>query len=922
MASRADATFPKPAIAPAMASITHDGQSFTINGRRRWIVGASIDYGRLPRETWVDRIRAARQAGFNTIGVRVCWAQHERRAGEFDFSGDLDVREFIRAIGKERMFAILRPGPFIDAAWDAGGLPGWLIDGHPEIVRTGDPIFKEAVSRWFSALFDQVKSLQLTSAGAGGPILLVQNDHAWFRGNEEAANASIGETARYLRESGARVPIINANNLFAAAEGELDTWIGADHVFSTLRQLRAVRPDAPPIVLDLPLGDQPAWGEKPSSPSPDAITRMLTETISAGGQFLVDSLCAGTTPDFLAGRDARDDQRYFTSVFAPEAPITAGGQRTPNYAALKRIATFASSFERVLANLDQEHLPISIQPDASGDAISVIPMTGTQGSLVTVLAPDSTRTKSVQLALPDGRPLDVPLPTPPVALLLLDTLVGRRATLDYCNLSAFANVGDVFVCYGKSGTTAELSVSGEALEATVPGGKSPVVIEHEDLTVVICSTEQIDATIATESAIYIGCEGVDAEGAPIAHNDYSTCHRFGADRSAEKIAMTSKSPRKRRPSFGAWRAAVDGALSNDKDSAAWTALDEPKPNAELGASLGYLWLRCDLRYAKTNKSKLGFLELMDRAHVFINDEPQGLVGGALDATAKTLDVSFGKGEHALTMLIDHLGRPAGGAGMGLPIGLPTNLWDVKSFKLNKPKLVTAPPVAPVKEIAGRVWELHDDEMTDPNRIQWSFTYRRLAPLYFSIDALPAPALMILNETPIAWLAPGGPKVIRFPDEPLRRGANTLDLAVLGDASAVIDDFVKAVNVTEGKEPLTKDPAWSWAPWAPPQDEQFEAVSKTQMSSYSGSPVWWNASFNMKPTDPPIAFDASGLSKGQVLINGRNLGRYVVSLKGCKINTNLPIPIPATWLNDNGSNEVTIFDEFGASPDSCKLVWCA
>jgi len=198
-----------------MASITHDGRTFIINERRRWLVGATIDLGRHDRRLWPALLDSVRAAGFNTLGVRLAWSMHERAPGSFDFTGDLDAAALIRAAGERRLFVLLRPGPYVGAGFDAGGLPGWLVDGRPEIVRTGDGAFKEAVSRWFSALFGEVGGLQLLSRGAGGPIILVQNEHAYFKGSDALAGEYLTETARFLREAGARVPIINGNNLFA-----------------------------------------------------------------------------------------------------------------------------------------------------------------------------------------------------------------------------------------------------------------------------------------------------------------------------------------------------------------------------------------------------------------------------------------------------------------------------------------------------------------------------------------------------------------------------------------------------------------------------------------------------------------------------------------------------------------------------------
>ena len=98
-----------------------------IDGRRIWLVSGRVPYARLPRETWGDRIQAAKLAGLNCIETPVFWNRHEARPGRFDFTGDNDLRHFIDRVGKAGLFCILSIGPFIDSSWDFGGLPAWHV---------------------------------------------------------------------------------------------------------------------------------------------------------------------------------------------------------------------------------------------------------------------------------------------------------------------------------------------------------------------------------------------------------------------------------------------------------------------------------------------------------------------------------------------------------------------------------------------------------------------------------------------------------------------------------------------------------------------------------------------------------------------------------------------------------------------------
>ncbi|KAF4528098.1 hypothetical protein B566_EDAN014531 [Ephemera danica] len=74
----------------------------------------------------------------------VPWNLHEPQKGEFDFGqGDndlsllLDIQRFIRMAQEEDLFVILRPGPYICAEWEFGGLPSQQPDKAlmPELER-------------------------------------------------------------------------------------------------------------------------------------------------------------------------------------------------------------------------------------------------------------------------------------------------------------------------------------------------------------------------------------------------------------------------------------------------------------------------------------------------------------------------------------------------------------------------------------------------------------------------------------------------------------------------------------------------------------------------------------------------------------------------------------------------------------------
>ena len=525
-----------------MASVTYNGQSFSIDGRRFWILGASIQYARMPAGLWADRIAAARQAGFNTIETGCPWVVHEPRKGRFDFKGDADLRRFIELCAAAGMRVLLRVGPFIGSQFDGGGLPGWLIEMPEIVLRESNELFLEHVSRYFRKLLGEIADLQATQ---GGPILLMQSEHAWECTNDEEGERYLAEITRFIRESGITIPITNANDLWQQTPETIDTWRGWSDLLVHLRQMRGVQPGAPRIVSAFDAADIETWGgpvrgkgserEASSGKSAQAVLQHLAEVLAAGAQPVVSPFHAGTNFGFLGGRIAGAEGGFVGTRAAFDAPLGEAGERGAKYHAVRRLITFANNFSQVFADLDPDYHPIVLDPDevvnrqdASGGerariqrrgecAVSVVPLRGAQGRVVFVFADESVRDTS--LLLDDGVRLPVHLGDQAVGWYVLDVDLQGSGRLDYANVCPWAIVDrSLVVFFGPEKASAYLSISGTPLEATIPGAEShakPLVTDHRGITVVLCNHAQIDATYHHDGAIYVGVGGFNTQGQPI-----------------------------------------------------------------------------------------------------------------------------------------------------------------------------------------------------------------------------------------------------------------------------------------------------------------------------------------------------------------------------------------------------------------------
>ena len=110
------------------------GNEFIKDGKPVKIISGAVHYFRNMPDTWSDIFRKMRAMGCNCVETYCAWNLHEKQPGEYDFEGNLDISLFLQKAAEEGLMAIVRPGPYICAEWEFGGLP-WWIQADDEIER-------------------------------------------------------------------------------------------------------------------------------------------------------------------------------------------------------------------------------------------------------------------------------------------------------------------------------------------------------------------------------------------------------------------------------------------------------------------------------------------------------------------------------------------------------------------------------------------------------------------------------------------------------------------------------------------------------------------------------------------------------------------------------------------------------------------
>lgn len=316
------------------------GERFLLDGKPFVIRGGEMHFSRVPREHWRERLRMLKAMGLNTVGTYLFWNLHEPRPGEFDFGGDNDVAEFVRIAQEEGLWVILRPGPYSCAEWEFGGFPSWLLKTPDMRVRTSDPRFVAAATRYLQEVGRQLAPLQVTR---GGPIIMVQveneygsfgDDHAYMRGIRDALLEAGFDTTLYTAD-GATAQMLEGGTL----PGVLSVINFGDDAAGSFEAFAGFRRGVPRMAGEFYPGWFDHWGETHHTGDLGKIRGNLEWMLERDISFSIYMFHGGTTFGFMNGANYADAAPYQpdTSSYDYGAPLDEAGRPTANYHALREL---------------------------------------------------------------------------------------------------------------------------------------------------------------------------------------------------------------------------------------------------------------------------------------------------------------------------------------------------------------------------------------------------------------------------------------------------------------------------------------------------------------------------------------------------------------------------------------------------------
>lgn len=304
------------------------------------IYSGAMHYFRTVPEYWEDRLTKLKAAGFNTVETYVCWNLHEKKPGEFDFSGILDIEKYLEIAQKIGLYAIVRPGPYICAEWDFGGLPAWLLKDKNMQIRCMYPDYLKCVERFYKELLARLVP-HLESHGGNIIAMQVENEYGSY-GNDK-------DYLRYVekltRDCGVDCLLFtsdgNTNNMISG--GSLPDIYKVLNFGSRSRTafnvLKGFENDGPNMCGEFWCGWFDHWRDKHHTRNSLEIVNEIKGFIDNGASFNMYMFHGGTNFGFTAGANHNQGHGYEPTVTSYDycAMLTEWGDYTPAYHAVRKL---------------------------------------------------------------------------------------------------------------------------------------------------------------------------------------------------------------------------------------------------------------------------------------------------------------------------------------------------------------------------------------------------------------------------------------------------------------------------------------------------------------------------------------------------------------------------------------------------------
>lgn len=321
-------------------SVDYQDDCFRKDGEKFQYISGSIHYSRIPRVYWKDRLLKMYMGGLNAIQTYVPWNFHEEYPGQYSFSGDRDLEYFLQLAQDIGLLVILRPGPYICAEWDMGGLPAWLLQKKDIVLRSSHPYYIAAVDKWMGKLLPMMKPFLYQN---GGPIISVQVeneygsyfacDYNYLRHLTRLFRSHLGDEVVLFTTDGAGRGYLKCGsiqNLYATVD-----FGPGGNVTAAFNAQRYAEPHGPLVNSEFYTGWLDHWGSRHSVVSFAVVAKSLNEMLAMGANVNMYMFIGGTNFGYWNGANSKYSPQ--PTSYDYDAPLTEAGDLTEKYFAIRDV---------------------------------------------------------------------------------------------------------------------------------------------------------------------------------------------------------------------------------------------------------------------------------------------------------------------------------------------------------------------------------------------------------------------------------------------------------------------------------------------------------------------------------------------------------------------------------------------------------
>ncbi len=315
-----------------------EGSNFVRDGKPIKLISGAVHYFRNMPDTWDDIFKKMKAMGLNCVETYTAWNMHEPKKGEFSFEGRLNIAEFIKKAQENDLMVIVRPGPYICAEWEFGGLPWWLQSEENMEIRCMNETYIRYFDRYLDRLFEEIRPLLCTN---GGPIIMLQceNEYGYY-GDDKEYLAYLKEG--YIRR-GIDVPLFTSdgcdedNLLDGSIDGCISTLNFGSNVAGRFAAHDRLYPDQPKVCMEMWNGWFDAWGDtEHHTTSAESYAATVRDMLNKGSVNMY-MFIGGTNFGFTSGANHYEKFAPDVTSYDYDALLTECGDVTPKYMAIREV---------------------------------------------------------------------------------------------------------------------------------------------------------------------------------------------------------------------------------------------------------------------------------------------------------------------------------------------------------------------------------------------------------------------------------------------------------------------------------------------------------------------------------------------------------------------------------------------------------